>query len=167
MKHVLLSAIAAISLAACVTGPSAYGPAATGQGLGFENTKIESDRFRVTYTGRSAQEAQDFALLRAAEIATAEGYSHFRIISGETRQDRPASSGVSTNVGIGVGGGRGYRRSGTSVGIGIGLNDLGRTLGGQKVTNSIEIKLLLVGADDPNVFNASEVSNNIRPEVFQ
>lgn len=167
MKHFLLSTIAAVSLIACATGPSAYGPAATGNGLGFENTKIESDRFRINYTGRSAAEAQDFALLRAAEIALDEGYSHFRIISGQTSQDQPASSGVSTSVGVGIGGGRGYRRGGTSVGIGIGLNDLGRSLAGQKVTNSIEIKLLRSGSDDPNVFDAREVSGNIKPEVFQ
>lgn len=167
MKHLWLVLFSVFALTACATGPSAYGPAATGNGLGFENTKIESDRFRVTYTGRSAQEAQDFALLRAAEIAKAEGYSHFRIIAGDTRQETPNSSGVSTSVGVGIGSGRGYHRGGTSVGIGIGLNDLGRALSGQKVTNSLEIKLQRTGSEDPNVFNAAEVLANIKPDVFQ
>lgn len=167
MKQVLLSTFAALSLVACASGPSAYGPAAIGNGLGFEATKIENDRFRVNYTGRSSAEAQDYALLRAAEIALAEGYSHFRILTGDISADQPRRSGVSTNVGVGIGSGRGYRRSGTSVGVGINLNDLGRTFGGQKVTNSIEIKLMNEGSDDPNVFEAASVAENIRPTVFQ
>ncbi len=167
MRRFLLSMIAGFSLVACATGPSAYGPAATGNGLGFENTKIESDRFRVSYTGRSAAEAQDFALLRASEIALAEGYSHFRVISGQITDGRSNRSGVSTNVGVGIGGGRGFGRGGTAVGIGVGLNDLGQSLSGQKVTNSIEIKLLTSGSSDPNVFDATQVSQNIKPPVFQ
>ena len=98
MRKLLLSTFCILSLSACATGPSAYGPAQSASGEGFSNTQIEKDRFRVTYTGRSAEEAQDFALLRASEIALAEGYSHFRIIGGTLRDNNYGSSPIRTSA---------------------------------------------------------------------
>tara|TARA_R110002020_G_scaffold19320_2_gene66988 strand:+ start:1377 stop:1871 length:495 start_codon:yes stop_codon:yes gene_type:complete len=164
MKKLILTTFTALTLAACATGPSAYGPAAKSDSLGFQNTQIESDRFRVNYTGRSAEEAQDYALLRAAEIALAEGYTHFRILGGETYSgERPSR----TSTSVGVSSGRGYYGSGTSVGVGISLNDLGRAFSGQKITNSIEIKLTNTPQDTPDVYDARDIQANIQPEVFQ
>lgn len=164
MKHILLSL--ALALGACATGPTAYGPVSDVNQFGFDSLKIENDRFRVNYLGRTANEARDYALLRAAEISLEEGYSHFRVLGGETLADAPQRhSGVSTRVGISSG--RGYYRGGTSVGVGINLNDLGRTLGGTKASHSMEIKLLKTGATDSNVYDAASVRDNIRPELFQ
>lgn len=164
MKNLILTTVAALSLAACATGPSAYGPAAKSDSLGFQNTKIESDRFRVNYTGRSAEEAQDYALLRAAEIALAEGYTHFRVLGGETYTGQRPSS---TSTSVGVSSGRGYYGSGTSVGVGLSLNALGSAFSGKKITNSIEIKLMNSASDLPNVYDATQVQANIQPEAFQ
>lgn len=164
MKKLVLTTLTALSLAACATGPSAYGPAAKTDSLGFQNTKIESDRFRVNYTGRSAEEAQNYALLRAAEIALAEGYSHFRVLGGETYTGDRRSN---TSTSVGVSSGRGYYGGGTSVGVGLSLNDLGRAFGGKKVTNSIEIKLTNAESDARDSYNARDVTANIQPEKFQ
>jgi hypothetical protein len=92
MKKLILTTVAALSLAACATGPTAYGPASTGGGFGFNNTQIENDRFRISYTGRSPEEAHDYALLRASEIALAEGYSHFKVLHGEIHGDEAAAA---------------------------------------------------------------------------
>jgi hypothetical protein len=153
MKYFFLTAVAALSLTACATGPSVYGPA-NGNSLGFQNTQIERDRFRISYTGRSEAEARDYALLRAAEIALNEGYSH---------------SPVSSRIGIGIGsGGYGYGRgSRTNVNFGIGVHDVARAFGGSKVTESIEVVLKRSGSDDPSVYNAKSVSESIRPAVFK
>jgi hypothetical protein len=166
MKKLILTTLTAtaLGLTACATGPSAYGPAAKADALGFQNTKIESDRFRVNYTGRSAEEAQDYALLRAAEIALAEGYTHFRILGSETYNGKPPSS---TSTSVGISSGRGYYGGGTSVGVGLSLNDLGRAFSGQKITNTIEIKLMNSGSAAQNVYDAREIQANIQPEVFQ
>lgn len=169
MKKILLASAITLSLTACATGPSAYGPATAKSSLGFENTQIENDRFRISYTGRSLEEAQDYALLRASEIALAEGYSHFKIINGSLEDNNRGGSGVSSSVGVGVGSGRGGyygRRSSTNVGVGININDLGRALSGKKVTNSIEILLKNSASDEPNMYDARSVNESIRPAVF-
>lgn len=166
MRQLFISSLAILGLVACATGPSAYGPATSSSSLGFNSTKIEQDRFRVSYTGRNIEEAQDYALLRASEIALAEGYSHFRIIGGSVSDNNRAASPVQTSVGVGIGSGRGYygRRSGTNVNVGIGINDIARALQGDKVTNSIEIRLLRSKGEDS--YNARSVADSIRPAVF-
>ena len=98
MKKLILTTVAALSLAACATGPTAYGPASTGGGFGFNNTQIENDRFRISYTGRSPEEAHDYALLRASEIALAEGYSHFKVLHGEIHGDEARRGNVSVSA---------------------------------------------------------------------
>ena len=156
MKHILLSATACLLLAGCASTAGTYGPA-TGSNLGYSNTQLEQDRFRVSYTSRDAYESKDFALLRAAEIARTEGYSHFKIIGGEAHNN--GHSGIGTNVGIGIGGGR-YNRSHVSVN----LFDLGRALQGSKATETIEVILMNNGNEnDPSVFSAQEVIQNIAP----
>ena len=65
------------------TKEKGYGPA-YGTDFGFKNTKIQHDRFRISYTSLDGYEARDFALLRAEQIAEIEGYSHFKIIDGQS-----------------------------------------------------------------------------------
>jgi hypothetical protein len=171
MKKLLLGATALI-LTACATGPTAYGPTGPESAFGFNEYPIENDRFRVSYTGRTAAEAHDYALLRSAEIALDQGYSHFKIVNGALSGDENRESPVSTSVGIGIGSGRGYRgyysgRSRTNVGIGIGIHDLGRALGGNKVTQSFEILLRNGGGDDPDIYSASSITESIKPDLFK
>jgi len=165
MRALILSGFTALLLSACATGPTAYGPAELNGGVGFENTKIEQDRYRINFTGRTDGEARNYALLRAAEITLDEGFSHFRIVGGDTFSDQPRRSGVSTSVGFGTG--RGYYGRGSSVGVGINLNDVGQLLNGQKVTNTIEVILLRSGSDEPNVYNAQSITQSIQPRKFQ
>lgn len=162
MKKLLLSATAALLLAGCASNnnslsPSDFGPA-YGSDFGFRNTQLQSDRFRVSYTSRDPYQSYDFALLRAAQIATNEGYSHFQIIGGEGYDNGP--NPISAGLGIGSGG-RGYKRSD----IGIGVGDIERTLEGRKVTETIEVILLASAPTpkDPNVFDAQSIIRNIVP----
>lgn len=168
MKRLILTAATALALTACATGPSAYGPS-DGRSMGFENTQIENDRFRIAYTGRSEAEARDYALLRAAEIALAEGYTHFKVLGGNTSSNG-GNSPVSSRIGIGIGsGGYGWGRgrgTRTNVNLGIGIHDVARALEGSKVTESIEVVLKRSGSDDPSIYDARSVSESIRPAVF-
>jgi len=151
----------ALALTACATGPSAYGPASGSNSLGFQNTQIEKDRFRIAYTGRTEAEARDFVLLRAAEIALNEGYTHFKVLGGNT-----SGNGGSSGIGSGRGG-FGRRGSRTNVNLGIGIHDVARALEGSKVTESIEVILKRSGAEeDISVYDARSVTESIRPAVF-
>ena len=168
MNKILLSAILAVTLTACASGSTAYGPAQS-SGLGFASQQIEKDRFQVNFTGQNADEARNFALLRAAELTKGQGFSHFRVIgSGIDGQGR-RSSPVSTNVGIGIGSG-GSRRFGgsrTNVGIGIGVNDIARAVQGNKVTASMEIILMATkGNAGNNVYEADSIIKSIKPQIF-
>ena len=167
-RHILL--LLPIFLAACATGPSAYGPVDENSRYGFQQTQIEEDRFRVSFTGKSEAEAHDYALLRAAELTLDQGFSHFRVLDGYVEDDRRRGSNVSTSIGVGFGSG-GYRRYGrgsrTNVGIGIGIHDLARALEGDRVTNSIEFKMMRSGSDEPNVYEAESVASSIQPAVFK
>lgn len=161
MKRLILSAAATCLLAGCASSNSMsasdFGPA-YGSDFGYHNTQLQSDRFRVSYTSRDPYQSYDFALLRAAQIATNEGYSHFKIIGGDGYDNGP--NRLSTGIGISAGG-RGYNRSN----IGIGVQDIERTLTGRIVTETIEVILLAnaPATKDVSVFDAASIIRNIVP----
>ena len=162
-----MSIAAAAALTACATGPTAYGPA-SGSGLGFNNQQIEKDRFHISFTGRSEEEARNLALFRAAEITLEQGYDNFRIVGGGTSGDQRRGSGISTSVGVGVGSG-GYRGRGTrtNVGVGINVNDIVRAVQGKKITASMEVLLGRGGAaPDANVYDARQIVERLKPQTF-
>jgi len=160
MKHFILVAAAALALTACSSSPKGYGPA-YGSDFGYKNTKIQNDRFRISYTSRNAYESRDFALLRAAQIADIEGYSHFKIIGGD-RYDNGPNALVGSRVGIG----RSYGHTNSHVDVGV--HDVVRAVEGSKVTETIEVVLLNSGSkNDPDVYEAQGVLKSIRPPVFK
>jgi hypothetical protein len=156
MKQIFISAAACFCLVGCGSTGGSYGPA-YGTDLGYRNTKLQHDRFRISYTSRDAYESRDFALLRAAQIADNEGYSHFKVIQGDIYDNGP--NPIAANVGIALGG-RGYNRSGVSLGV----HDVARTVEGRKITETIEVVLLASApSNDPSVFSAQSVLKNIVP----
>jgi len=161
MKHFLISAIMITGLTACASSPQGYGPA-YGSDFGYRNTKLQNDRFRISYTSRDSYESRDLALLRAAEIADIEGYSHFKIIGGD-RYDNGPNALIGSRVGIGTG----YRGR-TNTHVDVGVSDVVRAVEGSKVTETIEVVLLNTGSkSDPNVYEAQGVLKSIRPPVFK
>lgn len=167
-KILLLSVAASAMLTACATGPTAYGPA-QGSGLGFASQQIEKDRFQISFTGRNADEARTFAILRAAELTKGQGFSHFRVIGNSVSGNENRRSPISSSIGVGIGSGGGYygRGSHTNVGIGIGINDIARALQGNKVTASMEIILMRTrGNVDDNVYEADSIIKSVNPQSF-
>lgn len=157
MKHLLILA-ASFSLVACAAvGPTTYGPADT-KGFGYETTRIESDRYRVTYRGSGGMPAalvEDYALLRAGEIALDEGYDWFRVIARDISSEKRGGVGI----GAGVGGGSYGRRSGVGVGV---SSDLGTVGGYEYFTVRMEV---LMGSGEPpedgDYYDASEIVSAI------
>ena len=164
MKTVFISLAAAGLLTACASGPTGYGPA-QGNGLGFATQKIQHDRFQVSFTGRNADEARNYALLRAAEVTRGEGYSHFRVVGSGTTGNENRRSPISSNIGVGIGSGGG--RTHTNVGLGLGIYDVAQAMQGNKVRASLEIILeRSAGANNGSVYDAQSIIDSMRPQVY-
>src|SRR6266404_1039862 len=119
MNRLILSAFAALSLTACATEPTRFQPAAGPSAVGFSEMRIEPGRFRVTFQGGPGAppaQVEDYALLRAADLAVAEGYDWFRVTERMTRQNGYSGGSLS----VGVGGASFGRHSATGVGVGAG-----------------------------------------------
>ena len=154
---VLASILLALALAACAT-PAAYAPAARAGGAGFSDTRIETDRFRVTFRGAGAGDVvENFALRRAAEITLAERRDWF--IVDARSLDREASAAPRTSISIGAGGFSGGRTSvGAGASVGIPLCGAGWAVA------RLDIRL---GAGpkpaDPQAYDARMVLANLGP----
>ena len=160
--RVIFIGAAGLALAACVTAVgTSYGPADS-KGYGYSDTKIESDRYRITFAGDGAtspQAVEDFALLRAAELALANGYDWFRVVA----RDMQARERGGVGIGAGVGGGSYGRRGGVGVGVG---GDLG-TVGGKRFFTAY-LEVLMGKGEQPDsgeIYDARSVSEAIRERI--
>src|SRR5258706_14512817 len=135
MKRLILPALAALALSACATEPTHFQPAGGPRAVGFSEMRIEPGRYRVTFQGGPGAppaQVQDYALLRAADLALAQGYDWFRVTDRATRQN--GYSGAT--LGVGIGGMSFGRRSATGVGVSTGGIPLG---GGPQLVTPLEV----------------------------
>ena len=75
-----------VVLAGCAT---AYQP--EGFSGGFSETQLDTNVFRVSFKGNgktSADRAEEMALLRSADLALKNGFTHFVILDGKSRAER-------------------------------------------------------------------------------
>jgi hypothetical protein len=154
-------AAALLGLAACATAVGTQFAPADSRGYGYAATRIEGDRFRVSFAGDGATPAEtveDYALLRAAEIAVENGYDWFRVVARTI--DEREKGGV--GIGAGVGGG------GRNVGVGVGGN-LG-TVGARRFY-TVNLEVLYGKGDKPagddrgEVYDARSVVETIRARM--
>ncbi|MET0546556.1 MAG: hypothetical protein ABWZ40_09615 [Caulobacterales bacterium] len=155
MRSILLGIAAATTLAACST-PTRYEPMTKKTGSGYSETRIEDNRFRITFRGgqgESAARVKDLALLRAADLATTNGYDWFEVVN------RFGEENDSSGPRVGVGGGGGNFGGSTAVGVGLGTSF---NLSGPVRTETIEV---LMGKGDrpdrPNVYTAAGIKQSI------
>ena len=148
-------ASAALALFACASTPS-YVPAKNSAAVGYSETAIESNRYRVSYRGGSSDTARDFALLRAAELTLAKGQEWFRVTNSST-EDTVGNSKPQISVGGATG------NYGSGVGLGIALPIGGNA---QPALQTFEI---VMGSgpkpNDPDVYDAMSVSQSIRARI--
>ncbi len=89
-KFATIAAVLALSagLAACAT-PTPYQPFVRGQttGGGFSDSKLEANRYRVSFAGNSLttrETVEGYLLYRAAELTVQSGYDWFSIVERDT-----------------------------------------------------------------------------------
>lgn len=161
MKRLVILSLAAstLALAACAS-LAPYGPQRGPGGQGFSEQRIESDRFRVSYNGVGATgPVADYALLRAAELTTQEGYDWFEVTQSWTDGRPGGAGGVRPSVSIGGGSSRygGYSASGVGVGLGLDLS------GPQPTSTTLEVVLGRGQKPDrPNAYDARQVQDSLR-----
>ena len=161
MKRLAISAFALAALSACET-PTVFQEATRPGAVGYSEQRIEPGRYRVTFQGGGgapAQQVEDYALLRAAQIAVRDGFDWFRVVdrSGFAAPPRSGSS-------VSIGGGSGSFGRGGGFGLGLGTSfDLS---GGPAVTRSFEILAGRGGAPQgPDSYDARGVIQNIGPRA--
>ena len=168
MNRLTLPVIAAAGLALTACASLApYGPQMGPGGQGYVEQRIESNRYRVTYNGVGAPgPVADYALLRAAELTTAQGYDWFEVTQRWIDGRPDSAGGLRPSVGVGYGsssyGGRygEYRSSG--VGVGVGLNFSGPS------PTSTTLEVVMGNGetpDRPNAYDARGVQDSLRPRL--
>jgi hypothetical protein len=151
--------LAALALAACET-PTVFAPAATPGASGYTETRIEQDRWRVTFRGGSdadQRRVEDLTLLRAAQLTLQQGYDWFRITERYNEAEPPRGPTLSVDAGTEDYG----RHGGSSFGVGVGGIPLG---GGPILAETVEI---VMGKgqrpNDPGAYDAHDVARSIAP----
>lgn len=84
---ILIAGVAAL-LAACAES-TPYQPVGDGR-YGYEQQRIETDRYLVSFTGNSLTDRETVEMLllyRAAELTLEQGYDHFRVVRRETDEE--------------------------------------------------------------------------------
>lgn len=151
----------AAMLAACATP---YQP--LGMSGGYSETKLTSTKYLVSFSGNehtSRETVQAYLLNRCAELTLDNGFAYFRIVEGgvegNARTFQTSSEYRSTTVH------RGTRTLGTSTTYGT--YTPGDTI---RVTSySGTVTIVMMNApdkpDDPRLYDARELSQNLAPRI--
>lgn len=86
IMRILGIAVLCLGVVACVTS-TPYVPAASGNGYGFSEQRIENNRYRIMFRGNSSttrETVENFLLYRAAELTLVNGFDHFIVVEGDT-----------------------------------------------------------------------------------
>lgn len=155
--------LAALLLAACATA-TPYQPVK--DGLGYSEQRLETNRYRINYTGNSAtprDTVDHYLMYRAAEVTLNNGYDWFVIADRQTRADPAQAGGSGGSVGLGIGGSSGNFGSGLSIGLGTILGG-----GNGEAYNAQADILVFKGAkpaDNLKAFDAREVRANLQAGI--
>lgn len=152
----------AVLLAACAT-TTPYQPREGKRGHGYSEQMLESNRYRVNYSGNSStprETVENYLLYRAAELTLQHGYSYFKIAQQDT--DRNTEYRHSFNGGFG--GLYGGYYWGPAFGLGA------TTSTSESQYEAQAMVLMFKGtkpADDPGAFDANEVRQNLQPLIVR
>ena len=93
-------ALVFLGLGGCAT-QTPYQPAEKRGAVGYTETQLTNNRYRVTFTGNSstpAETVKDYALLRAAELTLQQGYDWFQLANSDNDKRVRSSTSISTGA---------------------------------------------------------------------
>lgn len=153
------------TIAACATAVGTPYAPTDAKGFGYSETRIEADRYRITFAGDGAtpmEAVEDYAMLRAAELAVENGYDWFRVVGRSLDEQEKGGVGIGAGLGTGSYG----RRSGVSVGVG---GDLGAVGARKFYTARLEVLFgkdeTPAAADGGEIYDARSVIETIRARM--
>jgi hypothetical protein len=164
MRRLILAA--ALFFAACATAAPTYQRATTATGPGYSEVQVENNRFFVTYRAKNSadpQTLQDYAMLRASEVALEHNKEWFWVDRRQTDAVVARGGYSGPSVGIGVGGGGG------NIGGGIGLSiPLGHQSAPAPTARTATLEIRLGEGrkpDDPNAYDARALQAALRGRI--
>jgi hypothetical protein len=148
--------------------PTLYQESSAKNEFGYTETKLTDTQYRIDFVGNRFTEKsriKDYALLRAAELTSKNGYDWFTILDSETEQEtktrqQTAMSGSTGSKVVRKCGLLGCSTYVTPYYSGVGIKTY--EVEG-KVSTSLQISMGSGEAKNPNVvFNAKELAKNMR-----
>lgn len=103
-----MAVASSLALSACMTA-TPYQPATNSSRLGYQDERIEENRFRVSFAGNSLtsrETVERYLLFRSAELTLQNGFDHFILVTRDTekRTDIVRTPGLGGGWGGGWGG---------------------------------------------------------------
>ena len=132
---------------------------------GYTDMKIQDDIFQVSFSGNGytgRQKAQNFALLRSAEVTFENGYHYFVVLGGETMNEQSSfTTPVQSHT---IGQVYGYRNSATFRSQTIYTG--GQTYNFNKPVATLTIRCFKTKPEDAGgiIYDAETVQTNMRSQ---
>ncbi|WP_439636026.1 CC0125/CC1285 family lipoprotein [Oceanicaulis sp.] len=165
LRSITIITLAAV-LAGCAGGPTPYAPAGDSR-YGLTEQQVESDRFRISFSGNSLTDrdtVETYLLYRAAELTLAQGYDYFRLAQRDTETEtRLVGSSTYDRFGLQ------YRYYHPAYGWYGRYDPFWNDVNIREVTRYEAMAEIVLGRgaipDTPDAFNAREVVQNLGPRV--
>jgi len=151
--------VLALALAGCAQ-PTPYRSAGGGGAGGYSEELVGRDRFRVSFRSNAATPraaAENYALLRAAELTLAQGGDWFVVTKREVTYE--GGDAYDPYGGVGVGGGSRGVGGGVSIGVPLGM----RGPDARIVSLEIDVRRGAKPADRPDTYDARAVRQALDP----
>ncbi len=166
MRRFLMVGMVAALVAGCAS-PTPYQPMT--DGFGYSDQLLESNRFRVTFSGNSdtsRSTVENYLLYRAAEVTVKSGFSYFIIADRETEPSRTYISSFDGYPGFGY-----YRYSPGWYGYGYGGMGMGMATTTAITSYQAYADIVMFSGDKPatnvHAFNARDVMNTLGPGIMR
>lgn len=158
-KHtrVMVVLVCALALSACAT-ITPYQPAQGNNGYGYSEQKLQTNRYRVSFSGNSKTDrntVENYLLYRAAELTLAQGGDSF-VVSNQDTEKNTRTTGVSAGTGFGYP---------FFFGPGFGGTTTTNTQHDYDAYGVITIHKGTASSDQPNIYNARDLQANLGPDI--